>query len=82
MIASSRSLRGVAIGLAAALAALAWLVSGWIGPRGQAGLGALCFIAICAAFSPDLRAVRWRSVAWGMAIQLGLALVILRLEVG
>ncbi|HQZ38761.1 MAG TPA: nucleoside transporter C-terminal domain-containing protein [Vicinamibacterales bacterium] len=82
MIVSSRSLRGAAIGLAAALAALAWLVSGWIGPRGQAGLGALCFIAICAAFSPDLRAVRWRSVAWGMAIQLGLALVILRLEVG
>ena len=37
---------------------------------------------VCAAFSTDLRAVRWRTVFWGIAMQLGLALLILRLEIG
>ena len=62
---------------------LAWAAAaGVIGPRGQAGLGALCFIAVCAAFSTDLRAVSWRTVGWGIALQLGLALFILKLEIG
>jgi CNT family concentrative nucleoside transporter len=81
MNASHGTLRAAAVGLAAALAGLAWALAGVIGPRGQAGLGALCFIAICAAFSSDLRAVRWRTVGWGIAMQLGLALLILRLEI-
>ncbi|MBI4886486.1 MAG: hypothetical protein HY824_05305 [Acidobacteria bacterium] len=52
------------------------------GPRAQAGAGALCFIALVAVFSPDLRHVNWRTVLWGMALQLGFALVILKLEIG
>ena len=82
MTASHGTLRAAAIGLAALLAGLAWALAGAIGPRGQAGLGALCFIAVCAACSTDLRAVRWRTIVWGMAMQLGLALLILRLEIG
>ncbi|MDH4063050.1 MAG: Na+ dependent nucleoside transporter domain protein, partial [Acidobacteriota bacterium] len=82
MTAAPRTLRSTALAVALLLAGLAWLLAGVIGPRGRAGLGALCFVAICAVFSPDLRAVRWRTVAWGMAMQLGLALVILRLEIG
>jgi CNT family concentrative nucleoside transporter len=82
MTSSDRTLRLAALGLAGLLAALAWLLSDIIGPRGQAGFGALCFIAICAAFSTSLRAVRWRTIGWGMAIQLGLALLILRLDIG
>jgi CNT family concentrative nucleoside transporter len=82
MTSLDRTLRLGALGLAGLLAALAWLLSDIIGPRGQAGLGALCFIAICAAFSTSLRAVRWRTIGWGMAIQLGLALLILRFEIG
>ncbi len=82
MTSSDRTLRLAAVGLAGSLAALAWLLSGLIGSRGQAGLGALCFIAVCAAFSTNLRAVRWRTIGWGMAIQLVLALLILRLDIG
>ena len=79
---SSQRLKMVAAAVAIALAALAWAAGGLIGPRGQAGLGALTFVSVCAALSRDLRAVNWRTVGWGMAIQLLLALFILRFEVG
>jgi CNT family concentrative nucleoside transporter len=60
----------------------AWLLGTLAGPRAQAGAGALCFIAIVAVCSPDLRLVNWRTVFWGMALQLGFALIILKLEIG
>ena len=44
--------------------------------------GALCFIAIVAACSPDLRRVNWRTVLWGIGLQLGFALLILRFQIG
>ena len=75
-------LRLAAIATAIGLAAAAWLLSGVIGFRGQAAAGALCFIAIVAACSPDLRRVNWRTVLWGMALQLGFALFILKFEIG
>ncbi len=53
-----------------------------IGPRVQAGFGAVCFIALVAACSPNLSAVSWRTVGWGLALQVGLALLVLKLEVG
>ena len=76
------SLRLMAVAVALILPAIAWLVGGVIGPRGQAAAGALCFISICAAASTNLRAVNWRTVGWGMAIQVLLALFILKLEFG
>jgi len=79
---SARSLRLGAVTIAAGLPAVAWLLGSTIGPRGQAAAGALSFIAVVAACSPDLRLVRWRTVLWGMALQLGLALLILKFEVG
>ncbi|RMG84247.1 MAG: nucleoside:proton symporter, partial [Candidatus Dadabacteria bacterium] len=42
-----------------------------------AGLGALCLLAW--AFGENRRAVRWRTVAAGLALQLGIALVLLKL---
>ena len=72
----------VAIAAAIALAAASWVLGRFIGYRGQAGAGALCFIAIVAACSPDLRRVNWRTVLWGMALQLGFALLILRVQIG
>ncbi|OFW51599.1 MAG: hypothetical protein A3G77_18550 [Acidobacteria bacterium RIFCSPLOWO2_12_FULL_68_19] len=51
------------------------------GYRARAAAGALCFIAIVASCSPNLRLVNWRTVLWGMGLQLGLALAILKLEV-
>jgi len=79
---SGRSLRLVAIAVAVLLPLAAWLLAGTIGYRGQAGAGALCFIAIVAACSPNLALVNWRTVLWGMALQLGFALLILKFEVG
>jgi CNT family concentrative nucleoside transporter len=79
---SDQSLRMAAAALAIALGAAAFLLRGTIPLRIQGLLGIICFIAIVAAFSRDLRAVNWRTVAWGMALQLGLALVILKLEIG
>ena len=54
----------------------------FVGYRGQAAAGALCFIAIVAACSPDLRRVNWRTVLWGIGLQLGFALLILRFQIG
>ena len=79
---SGRSLRLLAVALVAGLPLAAWLLGGIIGFRGQAGLGALTFIAVVAVFSPNLRLVNWRTVLWGMALQLGFALLILEFEVG
>ena len=79
---SGRSLRLVAIALALGLPALAWLLGDIVGVRGQAAAGAICFISIVAAFSPNLRLVNWRTVLWGMALQLGFALFILKFEIG
>ena len=79
---SGRSLRLIAIAAAVVLAGAAWLLAGVVGVRGQAAAGALCFIAIIAACSPNLRLVNWRTVLWGMGLQLGFALLILKLQVG
>jgi CNT family concentrative nucleoside transporter len=77
-----RALRLAAGTLALVLAGAAFLLRGSINPRVQAIFGIICFIAIVAAFSRNLRAVNWRTVGWGIALQVGLALVILKLEVG
>jgi CNT family concentrative nucleoside transporter len=72
----------MAIGVGAAFALAAWLFSGTIGFRGQAAAGALVFISVVAACSPDLRRVNWRTVLWGMGLQLAFALLILKFEIG
>ncbi|HUQ71454.1 MAG TPA: nucleoside transporter C-terminal domain-containing protein [Planctomycetaceae bacterium] len=51
-----------------------------IGPRGQAFAGVLCFIGIVAACSQNLRAINWRTVGWGMLLQVALAFFILKFE--
>ena len=49
-----------------------------IGPRGQALAGALVFFGVVALSSTNLRAVNWRTIGWGVALQLLLALLVLR----
>src|SRR5262245_56073688 len=61
------------------LAALAYLADAWIGPRGRAALGVVCFVGIAGVFSANLRAINWRTVGWGFALQVGLALCVLKL---
>ena len=61
-----------AIGLAA------YFARDVIGLRGQAAAGILFFFGIVAAFSANLRAVNWRTIGWGIALQLLLALAVLK----
>ena len=79
---AAKRLRLLAVGAVIALGAASWLLGATVGPRGQAAAGALCFIAIVAACSPDLSRVNWRTVLWGIGLQLGFALLILRFQIG
>lgn len=81
---SSRDLglRAVFGGGALLLALLAYVLGSVVGSRGQAGAGAIAFILLVAAFSANIRAVNWRTVGWGIAIQLFFAAFILKFEVG
>lgn len=63
-------------------AAAAYLLQDVVEGRIRAVAGIFCFIAIVAACSSNLRAVNWRTVAWGMGLQFLFALLILRVEVG
>jgi concentrative nucleoside transporter, CNT family len=75
-------LRLAAAGLALVLGAAIFLLRNTINPRLQAMAGIIVFIATVAAFSRNLRAVSWRTVGWGMALQVALALFILKFEIG
>ena len=78
---SDMQLRLLAGGIAVGLGVLAFLMRDAISPRIQGLIGVVAFISVVAAFSNNLRAVSWRTVGWGMALQIGLALLILKLEI-
>jgi len=78
---SDRSLRLLCLAAVGLLGAAAFVTAGTVSPRLQAALGAVCFVLIAAACSSSLRAVNMRTVGLGMALQLGLAIVILKLEI-
>lgn len=77
-----RTLRTGAIAIAAAGLLAAWAGGEALGPRLQALCGIVCFIAITVALSSAPRSIPWRTVGAGLALQFGLALFILKLEVG
>lgn len=77
-----RTMRAGAVAVAVAGLALAWLGGEAVGHRVQALCGIACFVAITVAVSKSPRAIPWRTVAAGLALQFGLALFILKLEVG
>src|SRR3990172_970338 len=64
----------VAVGLAA------YYARDVVGLRGQAAAGIVFFFGIVAAFSANLRAVNWRTVGWGIALQIVLAILVLKVE--
>jgi CNT family concentrative nucleoside transporter len=64
------------------LAGLAYVAAQPLGPRGRSALGAFCFVGVAALCSANLRAINWRTVAWGVALQIGLALFVLRFRPG
>src|SRR5581483_7509857 len=49
-----------------------------IGPRGQAVAGIFFFFGLVAMFSSNLRAVNWRTIGWGVVLQLILAVLVLK----
>jgi CNT family concentrative nucleoside transporter len=78
---ADRSLRAIVIGVAATLALTAVLLRHAVAPGVRGAIGVLCFIAVVTAFSRNIRAIDWRMVATGIALQLGLALFILKFEI-
>lgn len=52
-----------------------------IGLRGQAFAGIFCFFGLVAMFSSNLRAVNWRTIGWGVVLQVILAVLVLKVEV-
>ena len=76
-----RTLRLACAGGALLLAVLAYALQGLVDARVQAAAGVMCFLLITAACSTNLRAVNFRTVAWGIGLQLALALFILKFEV-
>ena len=75
-------LRVAAAAIALVVGAAVFLLRDALNPRIQALAGIIVFIAIVAAFSRNLKAVNWRTVGWGLGLQIGLALVILKFEIG
>ena len=75
-------LRGMVAGLAIMLAGAVFVFQDAVPGRVRAAAGVVCFILVVIACSSDIRAIRWRTVAWGLALQLTLAVTILRFEVG
>lgn len=72
------------VGAMIALGAAAYALSGTIGARGQALCGAAFFFGLIAACSSSLQSVNWRTIGWGIGLQLVLALLVIKgqVEVG
>jgi CNT family concentrative nucleoside transporter len=81
-IAPRRNLRLAAIAVVVILTGTVFVLRDVVSSEVRGGIGILTFIAIVAACSSNLAAVNWRTVAWGMALQLGLALFILKFQIG
>jgi CNT family concentrative nucleoside transporter len=67
----------IAAGIAS-LAFGAYAARDFIGLRGQSLAGAVFFFGLVAMFSANLRAVNWRTIAWGIALQIVLALCVFK----
>jgi CNT family concentrative nucleoside transporter len=61
-----------------AIGGTAFLLRDIVGPRGQALAGVFCFFGVVAACSANLRAVNWRTIVWGVVLQVALALLVLK----
>jgi CNT family concentrative nucleoside transporter len=66
------------LALLAAVIATAYGVGDQFGPPFRSACGVLAFFGIVALFSTNLRQVNWRTIGWGIALQAGLALLVLK----
>jgi concentrative nucleoside transporter, CNT family len=65
-----------------ALGWIAFLLRNPLGPRGVAVFGVVCFLGLCFSFSRNPKAVKIRTIATGLALQVGLALLVLKTALG
>ncbi len=71
----------VAIGIGVAASFIDKVVSSpTMALRWQAGCGVVCLLLLVAGFSRNLRQVNWKTIFWGIVLQIGLALLILKAE--
>jgi len=68
---------GIAVGILL-IGGFAYILRNVIGPRGQAVAGIFCFFGLVAMFSSNLRAVNWRTIGWGIVLQVILAVLVLK----
>jgi CNT family concentrative nucleoside transporter len=68
---------GIAVAIAL-LGGAAYVFRDTVGMRGQALLGSFCFFGLVAMFSSNLRRVNWRTIGWGVALQVALAVLVLK----
>jgi concentrative nucleoside transporter, CNT family len=80
-VATPRTWRIALLGAVLVLGLIGYLVAPVLGLRVQAALGVVAFICFICACSANLAAVNWRTVGAGLALQVGLALFILKFEV-
>ena len=74
--------RGSLLAVAAVLVLAAFGVRDVAPDRLRSLLGLVCFLALLIACSTDIRAINWRTVAWGLGLQVLLAVLILKVEIG
>jgi concentrative nucleoside transporter, CNT family len=60
-----------------AIAMITFFMRDTVGLKGQAFAGLIFFFGIVAAFSSNLRAVNWKTIGWGIVLQLALAILVL-----
>ncbi len=68
--------RGAILACVLACTGLAYLLGATAGPKSQAAFGIVAFLGVVAMFSKNLRAVNWKTFAWGVALQFVLALLV------
>ena len=61
-----------------AMAGAAYAARSVIGLQGQSLVGVIFFFGLVAMFSANLRAVNWRTIGWGIALQTLLAVLVLQ----
>ena len=82
MMHQPRRIRLGAALIAVLLALAAFAFQEWLPGRLRALMGIAAFVLTAVACSADVAAIRWRTVAWGMALQVLLAVLILKAAVG
>src|SRR5688572_24632113 len=60
---------------------IAYSMRDTIGLRGQSVAGFFCFFGIVALFSVNLRAVNWKTIGFGILLQVILAILVLKVPV-